>query len=320
MDAALLTPVQADLNTLTAEQSAILKTLLYFDLFQHPLLLSEIKHYCQHQILDEKLMKKNLDLLISKKYIFQIRDYYSLSAEADWVTKRQEGNIRAKALLEKARPYIKLISVFPFVRAVFISGSVSKGFADKKGDVDYFIITHPGRLWVCRTLLMLFKKVFLLNSRKFFCINYFIDSDNLTIPDQNLFTATEIAFLKPVYNPDLCRLFFSSNDWKTEFYPDMPLANMEQVLLVNRSWIKRAGEWLFRSKAGAVLDRYFLLITLRHWRRKFSGLPPEAFELSFRSTRNVSKHHPRNFQQTILDSYRHNLQVFLQTHGISLHP
>ena len=85
--------------------------------------------------------------------------------------------------------------MFPFVRGVFLSGSISKGFMSESDDIDYFIITAPGRLWLTRTLLILFKKIFLFNSFRNFCLNYFIDSENLYIPEHNRYTATEIVFL-----------------------------------------------------------------------------------------------------------------------------
>ena len=78
----------------------------------------------------------------------------------------------------------KFISKFPYVRAILLSGSISKGYMDKDSDVDYFIITQPNRLWVTRLLLMLFKKIFLFNSRKVFCINYFVDSEKLEIEEK----------------------------------------------------------------------------------------------------------------------------------------
>src|SRR4029453_8923510 len=96
-----------------------------------------------------------------------------------------------------------LIASFPYVRCVCISGSLSKKYFDDTTDIDFFVITKPGRLWVCRTFLILFKKLFLLNSKKYFCINYFIDSDNLEIPDQNIFTATELTTLIPMHDYEL---------------------------------------------------------------------------------------------------------------------
>ena len=80
-----------------------------------------------------------------------------------------------------------------------ISGSLSKGYYDDDGDIDFFIITSPKRLWIARTFLILYKKIFLLNSRKYFCVNYFISSNALEIEEKNIFTATELTTLLPMF-------------------------------------------------------------------------------------------------------------------------
>jgi predicted nucleotidyltransferase len=89
-----------------------------------------------------------------------------------------------------------VIKRFPFVRGVFVTGSLSKNSSDSSSDLDFMVITRKGRLWIARTLLMLFKKIFLLNSYKYFCINFLLSEDNLEIEDKNVFTATEVMTVK----------------------------------------------------------------------------------------------------------------------------
>ena len=52
----------------------------------------------------------------------------------------------AATLLARAEKIAKLFYKFPYVRAVGVSGSVSKNFADENADIDYFIITKANRL------------------------------------------------------------------------------------------------------------------------------------------------------------------------------
>ena len=92
------------------------------------------------------------------------------------------------------------IKRFPFVRAVFLSGELSKNISSDDGDIDFMIVTEKNRLWICRTLLTFFKKIFLFNQKKYLCINYFVDEEHLHLPKKNIFTATEIAHVKPLFN------------------------------------------------------------------------------------------------------------------------
>ncbi|HLX11545.1 MAG TPA: nucleotidyltransferase domain-containing protein, partial [Bacteroidota bacterium] len=114
----------------------------------------------------------------------------------------------------------QIIRRFPFVRGIFLSGDLSKGVATPPSDIDYVIVTAPGRLWICRTLLILFKKTFLLNKKKFFCLNYFIAEDSMYLDDQTYFTATEIAHLRPVINYEAYLAYLDANAWIKSFFPN----------------------------------------------------------------------------------------------------
>ena len=143
------------------------------------------------------------------------------SNEESIIQNRKINEERAKKSDKKIKQYSKLICSFPFVENVCISGSLSKGILTADGDIDYFIICQPNRLWLCRTLLILYKKIFLLNSKKYFCVNYFIDTDTFVIPDKNIYTATEIATLIPINNISLFNRFVNENLWVYKQFPNI---------------------------------------------------------------------------------------------------
>ena len=174
-----------------------LKTILYFSIFRYPLKIEEIHSYTNHTNLSDTL--NELDFLVDEKILIKIEDFYVYGGDLDSVPKRLKGNVLAKKVLVKAKAKARFISKFPFVAAVGVSGSLSKEYYDSDSDIDFFIITQHNRLWICRTLLMVYKKIFLLNSRKYFCPNYFISSEQLEIIEQNRFTATELKTLIPMY-------------------------------------------------------------------------------------------------------------------------
>ena len=95
---------------------------------------------------------------------------------------------------------------------------------DNRGDVDYFIITKNNRLWLCRANC---EKIFLFNSRKFFCVNFFLGS-SLLIDENNIFTATEIFTLQPVFNKELYCKLIEINSWVEDYYDISNLKNKLQ--------------------------------------------------------------------------------------------
>ncbi|MEZ4965453.1 MAG: hypothetical protein R2791_09430 [Saprospiraceae bacterium] len=53
----------------------------------------------------------------------------------------------------------------------------------------------------------------MLNSHKYFCVNYFVDTEHLEIEDKNLFTATETVTLLPLYGRDWYEGFYKALSW-----------------------------------------------------------------------------------------------------------
>jgi hypothetical protein len=298
----------------------LLKTLLYFGIFHFPLSKKELKRYCgTFTTADE--VEYELGFLEKLGYIKQHAGFYS-TAEQDMdsiVERRINGNKMAEKMLKAAKRYSKLISCFPFVRGIYLSGSLSKGYADEKSDVDYFIITQPGRLWICRMMLVLFKRVFLFNSHKYFCVNYFIDSRDLEIPDKNIFTATELATLIPTCNTSLHRKLMQANSWVKEFFPNTMLESISgEGIPPNNSWVKKLGEKLFSGKFGDMLDDYCYKVTVAEWGKKFKEFTDTEFELNLRSQKNVSKHHPRGFQFKVVNAFKDKIKGFEQKFNVDL--
>lgn len=282
---------------------ATLRVLAYFDVFRHPLTVHELARFTGQ---DEHDTRDALTELLLAGIVRHHLGYWSMGDARAAAMARIADEERAQRRMPKALRMSALIARFPFVRAVFISGSMSKGRLDADGDIDFFIITAPGRLWVARTLLVLFKKVFLLNSRRDFCVNYFIDTEHLTIEDQNRFTATEVVTLIPTYGNGTTEAFFSRNAWAFKHYPHtLPPRSREVLLGHPRS--KRLVERLLGGSMGAALDALCMQLTWRFWRFKFSDMDPRTFDLALRTRTYVSKHHPRNFQQRVLDAYHARL-------------
>ncbi|MBK7553669.1 MAG: nucleotidyltransferase domain-containing protein [Flavobacteriales bacterium] len=296
---------------------AVVRTLLYFDIFKHPLRKEELKAF-SHLRTDERAdLNAALNQLLQAGLVVEADSHFALSEAGERTARRARHAQRAKERMAKALHNSTLIGSFPFVRAVMLSGSISKGVLDEEGDIDYFIITAPRRLWVARTLLVLYKKLFLLNSRRDFCVNYFIDTEHLAIEDRNLFTATEVVTLVPTYGAQLCRDFFRANHWAFDRFPNMPMERpMPQEPEASR-WKSRS-ERMLRSGVGEWFDDAFMRLTYMRWRRKFGGLDERTFELALRTRKYVSKHHPQGFQQRVLDALSERIAHFEAQHGLSL--
>ncbi len=300
------------------QASTLVKTLLYFDIFQYPLTLLELIENSQFSNQDQEATQKVVQRLVEQNLIFKQEEYYSVTEGNSIIERRKKGNEEALKKMKAAQRISNFIAQFPFVESVCISGSLSKNYMEQDSDIDFFIITKPHRLWLCRGLLVLFKKVVLLNSRKYFCVNYYLDSNNLEIPDQNIFTATEIVFLKPTYNSTLYTKFRKQNKWCEKFYPNR---KWEEARNTDSQvgFFKKLIESLLNGFLGEKMDAFFFKLTLNRWKRKFPHFNKEEFDLNLRSRKNVSKHHPRGYQKIVLESYEKKIKDFEMRYNVKLH-
>jgi hypothetical protein len=287
-------------------RGAILRTLAYFDVFDHPLTSAELLRFTDLKEPGERNMELLLQGLKDRGIVEGFAGYWTLKDCVQRVRQRELAEERARARFPKAERMARRIARFPFVRAVFISGSLSKGCMAADGDIDYFIITTPGRLWVARTLLILYKKLFLLNSRRDFCVNYFLDTEHLTVEDRNRFTAMEVVTLLPLYGNGTTEAFFDRNAWAFAMFPATPQPRSREIGIGNARF-KSSVEKLLSGRLGDLLDDKAMEITWRFWKWKFNHLDPRSFDLALRTRTYVSKHHPRNFQQRVLDGFDHRM-------------
>ncbi|MBL7885536.1 MAG: nucleotidyltransferase domain-containing protein [Flavobacterium sp.] len=290
-----------------------IKTILYFSIFRYPLTLEEIHSYTNN--LNCSDTENELLHLIEQKILTKVDDFYVYGSDLDSVIKRLRGNMNAKKIMVKAHERALFISKFPFVESVGISGSLSKGYYDNDSDIDFFVITKHNKLWVCRTLLMLYKKIFLLNSRKYFCVNYFISDQQLEIEEKNRFTATELKTLIPMQGKQVFEQFYNRNLWIKDYFSKFEI-NLETVPEIKKNGLTKTIEFFFDNGFGNTIDYLFKSITLRKWRAKFKFLSEDDFKIALKSTKNISKHHPSNFQKKVILSLNDKLEEVQRNYNI----
>jgi hypothetical protein len=295
----------------------ILRTLLYYDIFSHPLKPEEIFIFLPKNTMPKsKILGMIEDFSSEKESAFAKKDgFVYVKPNEHYVHSRIFKENYSHRMWRAARFMTHIIKRFPFVRAVFITGSLSKNSSDKISDIDYMVVTSKGRLWIARTLLILFKKIFLFNSYKYFCLNYFITEDNLEIPFKNVFTATEVAYIKATFNSDMIHDFITANKWIKDYFPNYkildPYLHSAGFKVNNRkSILQKLLEVLFRGRLADKLDNKLLEKTSSHWEKKYSFLDENDRKLLYRTERNVSTVHPGDMQRTILNKYNEKLKQF----------
>jgi hypothetical protein len=293
-------------NTL---EKNILKTIVYFDLFNYPLTAQQIFLFLPQNSVAYDEVKRTAEALVAKHELRKVQEYFLLSTQSDGIIERRlNGERRAKRMMFIARMFSLLIKQFPFVRAIFLTGSLSKNVADSSSDIDFMIVTSPDRLWICRTLLTAFRRVFLFGSRKYFCTNYYVTENSYRHPRRNIYTALEVATTKVVWNETAFKEYQSRNDWIREFLPNI-VAQPERGLLISssRSLFQRFLEQLLNFFPLHQFNRALMESYRRHWKRKFSHVDGERFNTMFMISPDVSACWWNEHQESVLTRFQQTL-------------
>ena len=293
-------------------EKAILAALAYFDIFEYPLNRAEIYQFLPEPYSYE-VFKDALDRLCHESWIYQFEDLYSLQNKHELVLRRREGNKRAEVLLRKAEKIAGFLSLFPYVRGVAVSGSLSKHFADKNSDIDFFIITEKNRLWIARTFMHLFKKItFLVNKQHWFCMNYYVDEEQMQIKEKNIYTAIEVITLIPLRGMEVFRNFYIHNAWTAHFLPGHS-AYLLPGKNAKTSIFKKVIESFFRNATGNKIEQYLMRLTAKRWAEKTEQrkLNSRGIILGMDTSKHYAKPDPRNFQIKLVDQYERKISHLL---------
>jgi hypothetical protein len=292
--------IMMQLQQYDSPRREILTVLAYFDYFRFPLLPGEIILYCTVK-LEPEALAHCLSELVTANTIATEKGYYGFDPISDAVHNREEGAERFRQLQLRIARSSARIRMFPFVQLIGLSGSLSKGYAGVCADIDFFIVTAPDRLWICRTLLHAFKKLaFLKGAQHWYCMNYFIDETALLLEEQNYYTAIELVTLKPLFHIGQCheRLLAANRHWIRQQLPnwDMPLPTAGDKPVQN--FFTALAAFFSNSR----LNHWLMRFTDRKWRNKWRNkhYPEADYELAFKTRINISKNHYHNYQKKML--------------------
>ena len=264
-------------------------------------------------------LQMEIEVLREEGEIVFHNKYLQRSVDEDLSVLRTQKEKRALEMIEGSSIYTRIISKFPFVRSVSISGSLSKLSAGPNADLDFFIVTAKDRLWTCRTLLHIFKKLtFITGHQNFFCMNYFVDEAHLSLPFESFYTALELQTLIPVYGNTMHNRLKIENNWTSQYLPNHtgePLVRTSEVF--TKSWVKAFLEMVLNLVFPKLINRWLMHLTDWKWRRKFSSLKlsEEEYDQAMLTRLYISKNHPHNFEKKVLeamadsDSLKQNVYV-----------
>lgn len=286
-------------------KQAILRTILYADIFNFPLTVDEIWRYC---ITPKKLsrsdVRKTVADLCRTKILIEKDKFITVFDKSKNIQKRIKNK---EILLRKdviAKNATSILSEIPSIMFIGISGSLAARDSHEDDDIDLFIIAQEKYMWVTRGLsLAVLSRAGLRRSRGIkhekdtICLNMFLSSNALTFPKsrQDMYTAREIAQIKPLFQRrDMYQRFLNANTWSNSY-----LAN---------SFSMRTEEFV-SEKASAKFDIWYRspMIQLAEIVQRVYMYPHKTTE---QVTNSLFAFHPHDYRKQILSVYAKRLKKY----------
>lgn len=182
----------------------LLRTLIFYDLFDVPLQLNELADRTFEGLPDSwradplAMIQSHVCLsrhvVIAKQYVF-------LQTTRPEFKRWEAAEQARRSAIRRYAPWVQLVCRLPFVRMVAISGSLAFPMSAGTSDCDLFIVTARNRLWITvaitRALFFrIFPKLRLIRCGEV-CPNYMID-DTAAIKNGDLFDVMQLAAMNLV--------------------------------------------------------------------------------------------------------------------------
>lgn len=208
-------------------EKAILRTLAYADIFDYPLKKDEILLWLVEQkVKNQGQLDQALEKLLKTGHCQKKAGFYFLPKRGKIVEFRKKREKTSRPKIEKARQMGLTLQLIPWVRLIGITGGLARKNSDEKDDIDLFFITSRKRLWLTRGLIVLILNLLGVYRRPgrikdMICPNMLISEEALKIKPQDLFTAHEVAMMKPIFDRDRTyQKFLKANLWLKKFLPN----------------------------------------------------------------------------------------------------
>jgi len=278
---------------------AVLESVAYSDVFDFPVTAAEIHRSLAvetSQAAVEAILELNSPLA---EHVTFKAPYYVLAGRDALIATRERRGRASKRLMRRAGFYGRLIGNLPFVRMVAVTGSLAVDNADDGDDIDYLIVTSPGRVWLARALTMTVVRLATLRGLTL-CPNYLLAESALSLPERDAYTARELLQMRPVHGREVHARMLRANTWGRDLMPNW------QVELAGEgrtgSLLGRIGERALGGRLGDAIERWLL----RRKGRELNSRAGENGEAVFNET--VCKGHFDAHKARLQDELRRRLQ------------
>lgn len=303
-------------------KQAVLATLAYFDIFNHPLTRNEVIRYLYKLEPDPHHVEVTLN---ESRLIERRGSYYQLSGDKDHISTRHDREIIAKKLWKQVNRYRWAFNITPYIKLVAICNNLAINNPSQTSDIDLLIITKPGRLFISRMIITFWLQ--LCGVRRHggkvagrFCLSFFATENNLHCAEldkkpHDIYLAYWLQTLQPICGTREAyeQLLNDNHDWAKQFFQQPPRYNMHHFKEAP-TWakhLKNSQEIILNTKLGGKIEARLQQWQLKRAHSKKSKLTTEETDVI--ATPNMLKFHNVDKRNEIYKTWVNKLTVILNT-------
>ncbi len=259
------------MSNLSPLQTAILRTLAYFDIFDFPLTEEEIWRWIYPQQpkstitaedVSAALQAGPLDTMIERQGKFIV-----VKGRSVIVQTRAERKVRNEKKWRRALTVARYVEMVPFIKMVAVVNTLAIDNARPESDIDLLIVIAPGHIWLTRMIVT--GIVALLGYRRHgtnitdrVCLSFYmttseLDLESLKREDDDPHFAFWASEAVPLLDDGTYTKFVQANAWVNKMLPNAWSWDWRQRLIKPNSGlqsIKNFFEIFFQSPIGLSLE------------------------------------------------------------------
>jgi len=204
--------------------SAVLEALAYADVYDWPLTAEEVHRFLPVAA-DGADVVTALGVMVTAGELACVDGLHVLRGREWLVARRRARAAESERIWAELLRRARLLARIPWIRLVAVSGSLAVSAARTGDDIDLFVVTDDGRLWLSRALTIAVGRLPLRGRAmplSVLCPNYLLSSSSLTLGERDVYTAHELAQLVPLFGAETYRELLACNAWYRDFLPNHP--------------------------------------------------------------------------------------------------
>ncbi|MBP8979393.1 hypothetical protein KBG23_02855 [Candidatus Dojkabacteria bacterium] len=209
---------------------------------------------------------------------------------------KSKQTIHAEEKIKVAKKNVSFLLVGNFVKFIGVSGSVGSGFAKDDDDIDVFVVTRNGTMWLYRALVKIkniFHRKIRIKGEKDvkdkLCLNLIAEERGLTF-DADMFNFNELMYLIPIYNEKYINYIYSQNKWLDTEY------KVKKDIMITKIKPQKEGNILMQ-----ILNKLFYCLQLIYM--KLAKHRPDLQRIQENSKKGRIEFFPKRFREKKLEVY-----------------